>query len=124
MNVRTGSCRCGHVSLSVRGEPVRVGIYHCTDCGQESGSAFTFFAVWPAAQFKCDGETAGYVGRCFCPKCGSRLFSADEEEAEIKRGILIDAPTTLTPSYKLWIKRREPWLRPVAGAEQHDEDRS
>ncbi|MEK1864852.1 MAG: GFA family protein, partial [Rhizobium leguminosarum] len=26
-------------------------------------------------------------------------------------------------SYELWVKRREPWLRPVEGAEQYDEDR-
>ena len=124
MNARTGSCRCGQVSFSVRGEPIRVGVCHCSDCRKESGSVFTFFGVWPATKFKYDGETAGYAGRRFCPKCGSRLFSADEEEAEIKLGVLADAPTTLTPTYELWIKRREPWLRPVAGAEQHDEDRA
>jgi hypothetical protein len=27
------------------------------------------------------------------------------------------------PGYELWIKRREPWLRPVEGAEQYDENR-
>jgi hypothetical protein len=27
------------------------------------------------------------------------------------------------PSYELWVKRREPWLRPIEGAEQYDEDR-
>ena len=25
---------------------------------------------------------------------------------------------------ELWVKRREPWLRPVDGAEQYEEDRS
>ena len=124
MNVLKGSCRCGNVSLSVRGQPVRVGICHCTDCRQESGSAFTFFGVWPTAQFDYQGETAGFAGRRFCQRCGSRLFSANEEEAEVKLGILSDATTQLTPAYELWIKRREPWLRPVDGAEQHEQDRS
>jgi hypothetical protein len=90
----------------------------------ESGSAFTFFAVWPATEFKSRGETTEFAGRRFCPKCGSRLFSANEDEAEVKLGILIDAPTPLTPSYELWIKRREKWLRPVGGAEQFLEDRT
>lgn len=119
-----GGCLCGQVRLSVRGEPKRVGICHCTDCRQESGSAFTFYGIWPADQFQHEGETAGFSGRRFCTKCGSRVFSADDEEAEVKLGSLVDnAPTGLTPSYELWIKRREHWLRPIEGAEQFEEDR-
>ena len=124
MRMLSGKCLCGQVQLSVRGEPLRVGICHCMDCRQESGSAFTFYAIWPAAQFEHRGETAEFQGRYFCPQCGSRLFSVDDKEAEIKLGILSEAPTTLVPSYELWIKRREPWLRPVPGARQFDEDRS
>lgn len=108
----------------MRGEPVRVGLCHCTDCRQESGSAFTFYGIWPADRFERRGETAAFAGRQFCPRCGSRLFSLDEREAEIKLGILDDAPTALTPTYELWIKRREAWLPPVAGATQHEENRS
>jgi hypothetical protein len=100
-----------------------VGICHCTDCRQESGSAFTFFAVWDADKFEFEGETREYSGRRFCPLCGSRLFSANETEAELKLGVLAEAPTPLTPAYELWIKRREAWLSPIAGAEQFDEDR-
>jgi hypothetical protein len=123
MSAFTGSCLCGKVRITVKGEPNRIGICHCTDCRQESGSAFTFYGVWPASQFESQGETAEYSGRCFCPQCGSRMFSADETEAEIKLGILDDAPTGFSPTYELWIKRRENWLRPVEGAEQFDQDR-
>ena len=124
MNVFSGTCLCGQVQLSVRGEPVRTGICHCTDCRQESGSAFTFYAVWPVGQFERVGETAEFRGQHFCPRCGSRLFSVDDREAEIKLGVLSPAPTSLTPTYELWVKRREPWLRPVPGAEQFDENRA
>ena len=34
-----------------------------------------------------------------------------------------DAPFDLTPQAELWIKRREPWLHPVEGASQHEENR-
>ncbi len=118
-----GQCRCGQVQLSVRGEPNRVGICHCTDCRQESGSAFTFFGIWPIDQFAHSGATAEAHGRHFCPSCGSRLFSLDDREAEIKLGILAAAPTRLVPTYELWVKRREPWLRPLAGAAQFEQDR-
>lgn len=120
---RLGSCRCGHVTFSVKGEPTRVGICHCTDCRVESGSAFTYFGIWPATEFTTAGETEIFEGRRFCPACGSRLFAFDDREAEIKLGSLGDAPTDLVPVYELWVKRREPWLVPVAGAEQFDEDR-
>lgn len=116
MKVFSGKCLCGQVRISVRGEPLRIGVCHCTDYRQESGSAFTFYAVWPAHLFEHAGETSEFNGQHFCPRCGSRLFSADDREAEIKLGILSEAPTALVPSYELWIKRREPWLRPIEGA--------
>lgn len=123
MTMRSGTCRCGQVRISVRGDPLRVGICHCTDCRQEGGSAFTFYAIWPAQVFECEGETAEFAGRYFCPRCGSRLFSIDPQEAEIKLGLFTDAPTEFVPSYELWVKRRESWLRPIEGAEQFEENR-
>lgn len=123
MKMLSGKCLCGQVQISVRGEPLRVGICHCADCRQESGSAFTFYGIWPADQFEHAGETAEFRGRSFCPHCGSRLFSADDSEAEIKLGIVSEVPTALVPSYELWVKRREPWLRAIEGAEQYEEDR-
>ncbi|MBK1613810.1 aldehyde-activating protein [Rubrivivax gelatinosus] len=123
MHTFDGSCRCGQARLAARGQPLRVGICHCTDCRQESGSAFTFYGVWPADRFEHSGETAEFMGRRFCSRCGSRLFALDEQEAEVKLGALAEAPTSLVPGYELWVKRREPWLQPVAGAEQFDEDR-
>ena len=124
MTVLSGSCLCGQVQLSVHGEPLRVGICHCTDCRQESGSAFTFFGVWAASQFERSGETAQFRGRHFCARCGSRLFAVDDREAEIKLGVLSPVPTPLVPSYELWVRRREPWLRPVPGAAQFEQDRT
>ncbi|TWF47813.1 GFA family protein [Neorhizobium alkalisoli] len=122
---RLGGCLCGKVTYSVEGMPIRVGICHCTDCRQESGSAFTYFGIWPASAFETSsGETHQYAGRQYCRSCGSRLFACDAEEAEIKLGSLQDAPTGLAPTYELWIKRREPWLPALPGAEQFDEDRT
>lgn len=121
MTVYSGQCLCGKVQLSVRGEPLRVGICHCANCRKESGSAFTYCAAWPADAFEAVGATREFKGQHFCPGCGARLFAVDDREAEIQLGILSQAPTGLVPSYELWTKRREPWLLPIAGAEQYEE---
>jgi len=123
MTIRTGGCLCGRVRYDIRGEPMRVGLCHCADCRKESGSVFATFAVWPRAAFSATGETIVHQGRSFCPACGSRLFNLTEAEAEIRTGSLDAAPTGLEPSYEIWIKRREPWLAPLPGCLQFDEDR-
>ena len=38
-------------------------------------------------------------------------------------GSLDEAPFGLQPEAEIWIKRREPWLAPVDGASQHEENR-
>ena len=78
MTIRYGSCNCGKVRYQVEGEPKRVGLCHCTDCRQESGGAFTYYAIWQTSAFKTSGETAVHHGRRFCPACGSRVFAYDD----------------------------------------------
>ena len=117
-----GGCSCGSVRYRVRGEPLVVGTCHCTLCRKESGSAFVFYANWPIETFSVLGDFATYEGRSFCPKCGSHLFNLNESKAEIRLGSLDAAPTSLRPIQEGWIKRREPWLEPVAGAGQFIED--
>ncbi|OWV70799.1 aldehyde-activating protein [Rhizobium sp. R634] len=122
MKIRTGSCLCGAVAYRVEGEPLRVGLCHCADCRKSSGSAFVFFAVWPRQAFSHSGEIATFSGRSFCPICGSRLFCLQEAAAEIRLGSLDNPPTDLAPDTEIWIKRREPWLHPLPGAGQFDQD--
>lgn len=106
----------------MEGEPSRAGLCHCADCRKSSGSAFTFFAVWPRLAFSHSGEIATFAGRSFCPSCGGRLFCLRDDEAELRLGSLDDAPSDIVPTYEVWIKRREPWLDPLPGARQYAED--
>lgn len=123
MTIRTGRCLCGRIHYEIRGEPLRVGLCHCADCRKESGSVFTAFAVWPRHAFSSTGAFSTYEGRSFCPACGSRLFNLTDAEAELRIGSLDMAPTDLVPAYEIWNKRREPWLDPLPGGRQFDEDR-
>lgn len=121
---RLGGCQCGEVRFEVDGEPLRSGICHCTDCRQTSGAAFTFFAIWPRSAFRTSSQFATYKGRSFCPNCGSRVFSLQQDEAEIMCGAFDEAPTDLTPSYELWIPRREHWLHGLPWAREFEGDRT
>ena len=120
--LREGGCRCGAVRYRVEGEPEVVGLCHCADCRKETGGLCLAYADWPIGRFSVEGRYATWGGRSFCPACGSRLFHLSETEAEILIGSLDAAPAGLTPSREIWVRRREPWLAPVAGAEQFRED--
>lgn len=125
----TGGCKCGRVRYEVSGEPVRVGICHCETCRKDSGSAFSFFAIWPRASVTLSGELGCWESRAggdrFCQNCGSSLFcwSEGSDEIEIKLGSLDGGPSRFRPVYELWTIRREPWLTPLADADQHNRDR-
>lgn len=125
----SGGCNCGQVRYELSGEPIRVGVCHCETCRKHSGSAFSFFGVWPKASANLTGELACWRSRAggerFCPICGSSLFCWDEgsDEIEIKLGTLDGGPSALTPAYELWTFRREPWLAHLEDAEQHTRDR-
>jgi hypothetical protein len=125
MIVRSGSCLCGKVTYSVRDAPLRIGLCHCVDCRKESGSSFVTFGIWPRNAFKSSGDVRYFRGRGFCPDCGSRVFNeSDGDAVEIRIGSLDMAPSDLEPTYEIWVKRRENWLRalPIAQYEQ-DRDR-
>jgi len=122
MKIRTGQCLCGRIHYEVRGEPLHVGLCHCSDCRRESGSAFVMFAVWPRRAFSSTGNFSTYEGRGFCSACGSRLFNLTDEDAELRVGSLDMAPTDLKPTCEIWTKRRESWLPSLPAAKQFAND--
>jgi hypothetical protein len=125
MRTRSGGCLCGAVRYLLRGEPYRYGICHCADCRKESGGVFVVYAHWRRDDAEVSGPFKTYKGRSFCATCGSRLFNLHADDIEVRVGSLDEAPTTLgAPAREGWIKRREWWLAPVAGADQNPEDPS
>ena len=122
--MRTASCNCGAIRIEVRGNPVRVGLCHCTTCRKESGAPCTTIAIWRADSVMVEGETASWKdttdARHFCPSCGSVLFGSSDGSGEIAIGLgAFDVvPTGLAPTYELWAGRREKWLEVVTPTEQ------
>lgn len=109
MQAFSGGCLCGAVRILATGRPYRVGLCHCLDCRKHHGALFSASAVFPQAAVSVEGETRDYAGRCFCPRCGSSVFSRTADEIEVHLGCL-DAPDQLRPTYELWTRRRESWL--------------
>lgn len=124
IRLRQGGCSCGAVRFTVWGEPLVVGICHCTECRKATGAVAMAYADWPRDAFTTTGEVRTHRGRSFCPVCGSRLFHLAERDGtvEILLGALDEAPGDLRPTREGWIIRREPWLAPIAGAGQFDRD--
>lgn len=113
MTQHFGGCLCGAVRLVTQGPPLRVGICHCLDCRKHHGAVFHASAIFPADRVTVTGEVRAYQGRCFCPICGSSVFSRTGDEVEVNLGSL-DQPNQFTPTYELWTTRREAWLPPFA----------
>lgn len=118
----TGGCLCGDVRLVATGRPYRVGICHCLDCRRHHGALFHASAIFPAGAVSVTGETRGYEGRSFCPRCGSSVFGQTGDEIEVSLGAL-DAPDQLRPTYELWTDRRESWLPPFPHMRRYRRDR-
>jgi len=122
MDRYTGGCLCGDVRLVATGRPNRVGLCHCLDCRKHHGALFHASAIFPRDAVTFEGATREYAGRHFCPRCGSPVFSYDDEEFGVNLGAL-DAPDQLTPTYELWTVRRESWLPPFPLAKHYERDR-
>ncbi len=130
----TGGCLCGDVRIVATGRPWRVGLCHCLDCRKHHGALFHASAVFPREAVTVEGETRGYAGRFFCPRCGSSVCSespdrspdrrpdGSADEIEVHLGAL-DAPDQLVPTYELWTVRRESWLPPFPGTRRFERDR-
>ncbi len=119
----TGGCLCGKVRIAAAGRPYRVGICHCLDCRKHHGAVFYASAIFPEDAVTIEGETRDYLGRHFCPRCGSSVFAQSGDEIQVYLGSL-DEPGRFTPTYELFTVRREKWLPalPVSRSYKRDRD--
>ncbi len=123
MDRYAGGCLCGDLRFVATGRPHRVGLCHCLDCRKFHGALFHASAVFDQAAVTVTGEAKDYQGRCFCPRCGSSVFSRSGDEINIDLGSL-DAPDQLRPTYELWTVRREAWLPAFPVKHQYERDRT
>ncbi len=132
MSGRTATCRCGPLTATVTGEPVRVSVCHCLNCKKRSGSAFAVQARWPKEDVVIEGRSKTFVivadsgNRAtfhFCPECGSDVFYTIDGKFDDKFDDLVaiplgafDDPFFLEPSFSVWEVRKHDWVEIVGDA--------
>ncbi len=88
---RTASCGCGNLTVTTSGEPSEVYACSCLSCQRESGSAFTYGAIYPESAVSIAGErrvwrrhvdSGRWAENEFCPTCGVTVFARTEISPE------------------------------------------
>lgn len=129
-DARRASCRCGSLTATCSGPPVRTLVCHCLACQQQSGSAFGTQVLFEAANVRIDGpsrewvrtaDSGRHVAYRFCPECGSNIAYRTELEPSllaIPLGAFED-PYFTKPDVAFDERRRHKWVNAEAG-EHHD----
>ena len=126
----TASCRCGQLTATATGEPVRISVCHCLDCQKRSGSAFAAQVRFPADQVTIAGQSNTFTATGengttdfhFCPDCGSTVYyENDSQPATIAIALgAFDDPYFVTPTVSVWEERQHEWVE-IAGDVEHSE---
>ena len=116
-----GGCACGAVRFRITQPIMGVGVCHCLDCQKASGGGPNYVALAPRAAFEVtQGEAKVYnstsdngteVGRAFCPRCGTPLWSVPGPGSPffpVKLGALDDS-SAYAPSLHLYTDSAQPW---------------
>jgi hypothetical protein len=119
----TGRCLCGDVAYAIDNAPAMTGVCHCKNCQRQAGSAFSTLAGVPTAEFHLtsgdltlyedrDTESGNAVGRYFCGRCGSPIYSALSTQPEtlfLKTGTLDDT-SAFQPQFHAWCDSKQDWV--------------
>jgi hypothetical protein len=125
-----GACHCGYITYEADIDPADVGLCHCTDCQQLTGSAFSTFVYAGKDAFRIvSGKPKIYVktgssgarrAQAFCPECGSRIYaSADVPQPErynLRVGT-IRQRRELRPRGQGWCRSAYDWVMDIGSIE-------
>jgi hypothetical protein len=123
-----GRCHCGLVSFEAEIDPEAVGVCHCTDCQQLTGSPYRVTVLCSSDRIRLTGKPSKVYAKrgdngCmrlqhFCPNCGSPLFTSGEAEPIKEWGIRwgsIRQRDQLKPVRQIWCRSAAPWINDLAG---------
>lgn len=116
-----GSCLCGTVRYTIRGEAVRFYHCHCTRCRKATGTGHASNLI--VAPADCITWTAGgdllasykvpeaeRFRTCFCPQCGSQMPRVVPElNVVVVPAGSLDTVPPLQPQARIFWDSRAPW---------------
>ena len=117
----SGSCLCGTVRYTVRGEVLRFYHCHCSRCRKATGTGHAsnlLFQSQDSLTWDAGGElVASYkvpeakrFRNCFCPQCGSPLpRRIPELDAVLVPAGSLDTPSPIAPSARIFYDSRAEW---------------
>ena len=120
--IYSGGCQCGTIRYSIDSDPVVAYCCHCTDCQQQSSSAFGMSVWFPENAFTLtNGELSTWKTQAdsgiekvctFCPECGTRIYHAfpDQSETLSVKGGSLDNIRGITPVAHIWTRSAQPWI--------------
>lgn len=125
-----GSCHCGRITYEAEIDPQKVGICHCTDCQQLTGTAFRVSAPTPEENFCLrSGTPKIYVktaesgrkrAQAFCGDCGSPIYATSVSDGPKVFGIrtgTIRQRDELVPKRQFWCRSALGWLADIPSFE-------
>jgi hypothetical protein len=130
--IRTASCRCGQLTATCEGEPVRVSVCHCLACQQRTGSIFATQARWPADKVTTEGRSKSWTRTAdsghtityrFCPDCGSTVHYSGgnfDDLIAIPVGAFAD-PHFPPPQFSVWERRKHEWVEILGEHVEHSD---
>ena len=122
MTERRARCSCGQLTVSCRGEPVRISVCHCTACQKRTGSVFGAQARFRRSDVTAiSGISTAWIRTAdsgnrltfhFCPKCGSTVYYELEglpDVVAIPTGAFAD-PAFPAPRVSVYESRKHHWV--------------
>ncbi|MBM68094.1 MAG: aldehyde-activating protein [Haliea sp.] len=121
MSLRTASCACSQLKLSISGEPEIVAICSCEQCQRRTGSVYSAHAFFPRdgvtikgdhRTFTRDSDSGKKVTFHFCPHCASSVFW-EAEKRPTALGIALGAlsgPELPLPIAALYVQKKLDWV--------------
>lgn len=114
-----GGCLCGGVRYQYEGEIEEISICHCSQCRKAQGSAFAAVSPVATSRFKLvagagllkEYRSSPDKVRAFCGNCGSPIYSAKDDQPQIRRLRLgtVDTPFTCANAFHIFTDSKASW---------------
>ncbi len=118
----TGGCRCGKIRYDVTKPPMFVMACHCTDCQEQTASAFSLGMPVEADAFSLSGEPvvisktgdSGNESRAYrCPTCGVWTHTTTDGSPDlvVVRPSTLDDTDWVKPVAQIFVRSALPWAK-------------